>query len=59
MTTNILVFDAVTGQYRDPGGSNTTAVANAPTRTVLVTGGSWPSSEQAAATDSSTQPAAC
>ncbi|KAF3009627.1 hypothetical protein E8E13_007272 [Curvularia kusanoi] len=46
MTTNatfppILVFDAVSGEYRDPSDSaNTTANVDAPTRTVLVTGAS-------------------
>lgn len=36
----ILVFDAVSGQYRDPSDSaGTTARIDAPTRTVLVTGG--------------------
>jgi hypothetical protein len=36
----ILVFDAVSGEYRDPSDSaDTTAKIAAPTRTVLVTGG--------------------
>lgn len=36
----ILVFDAVSGEYRDPSDSaDTTAKIDAPTRTVLVTGG--------------------
>jgi hypothetical protein len=36
----ILVFDAVSGEYRDPSDSaDTTAKVDAPTRTVLVTGG--------------------
>ncbi|KAF1928281.1 NAD(P)-binding protein [Didymella exigua CBS 183.55] len=37
----ILVFDAVAGEYRDPSdAADTTARADAPTRTVLVTGAS-------------------
>ncbi|KAF3038595.1 hypothetical protein E8E11_004632 [Didymella keratinophila] len=37
----ILVFDAVSGEYRDPSDSaDTTAKVDAPTRTVLVTGAS-------------------
>ncbi|XPT03546.1 hypothetical protein M3J09_012637 [Ascochyta lentis] len=46
MTSNatfppILVFDAVSGEYRDPSDSaDTTAKIDAPTRTVLVTGAS-------------------
>src|SRR5690242_9767401 len=39
----ILVFDAVSGEYRDPSDSaDTTAKVDAPTKTVLVTGGTYP-----------------
>lgn len=43
----ILVFDAVSGEYRDPSDSaDITANVDAPTRTVLVTGGSHPNTVQ-------------
>jgi dTDP-4-dehydrorhamnose reductase len=43
----ILVFDAVSGEYRDPSDSaDITANVDAPTRTVLVTGGSHPNPHQ-------------
>ena len=43
----ILVFDAVSGEYRDPSDSaDITANVDAPTRTVLVTGGTYYSPKQ-------------
>ncbi|KAJ8111328.1 hypothetical protein OPT61_g6050 [Boeremia exigua] len=58
----ILVFDAVSGEYRDPSDSaDVTAKVDAPTKTVLVTGGTWPARAKHSdtVTDKNIKPAAC